>query len=71
LKRKFTLEFDEAPALVFVQHRVGTIMNGNAALYVDGRKVEGVRELSITASVGDVTSHEIEFITGMTKEAAE
>lgn len=59
---KFTLEFDKPPALLFVQERVGN----QFTLYEDGRKVTGIRALEILASVDDVTTHTVEFITGGT-----
>jgi uncharacterized protein (DUF169 family) len=71
MKRKFVLELDEAPALVFVQNRAGLCSFDNAVLYVDGEKVHGIRSLRIDASVDDITTHEIEYLTGMTKGDAE
>jgi hypothetical protein len=65
MKKKFILEFDEEPALVFIQHKTGSIV-GDAELYQDGIKVKGWRDLSIRASVDDFTTHEVEYITGQT-----
>jgi hypothetical protein len=61
---KFTLGFDKPPALLFVQERVGY----QFTLYEDGRKVTGIRTLEIIASMDDVTTHTVEFITGGTAE---
>ena len=61
--RKFILEFDEPPALVFVQHSVGD----NCEIYQDGQKLKGVRTITIRAEAGEATTHEIEFVTGATK----
>lgn len=67
MKRKFTLEFDEAPPLVFVQNRLGN----DFELYQDGKKVNGIRSLSINAGYDDFTTHEVEYMTGKTKEENE
>jgi len=67
MKRKFTLEFDEAPPLVFVQNRVGN----DFVLYQDGKEVRGIRSLLIRAGYDDATTHEVEYLTGKTKEENE
>jgi hypothetical protein len=67
IKKKFVLEFDEEPALVFVQRKFGTAV-GDAEFYQDGKKVNGWRTLSIDAGIDDLTTHQVEFITGATKE---
>lgn len=69
MKRKFTLEFDEVPALVFVQRRAGTVLGGNADIYVDGIIPDGVRRITIHAGIDDITTHEIEYLTGRTEGA--
>ncbi|MCM3492856.1 hypothetical protein M4D52_05300 [Paenibacillus lactis] len=63
-KEKFTLEFDESPALVFVQERG----SNKIKVYQDGIELHGVRAVDINAHVDDVTTHTIEFITGYTKD---
>lgn len=60
---KFTLEFDEPPALVFVQERG----SNKVKVYQDGVELHGVRAININAHVDDVTTHTIEYITGCTK----
>lgn len=67
MKRKFVLEFDEAPPLIFVQNRVGS----DCVLYQDGKKVNGIRSLRIYAGYDDATTHEITYLTGATKEESE
>ncbi|GMK47625.1 hypothetical protein PghCCS26_47550 [Paenibacillus glycanilyticus] len=64
MNRKFTLEFDKPPALLFVQERVGN----QFTLYENGRKVTGIRTLDINASYDDITTHKIEYITGGTTD---
>lgn len=63
----FTLNFDEPPALVFVQERTGTAMGKKIKVYQDGKEVHGVRAIDINASIDDVTTHTIEYATGCTK----
>lgn len=65
MEKKFTLSFDKEPALVFVQEKTGN----NFALYQDGKRVTGIRKVVIYADYQDVTTHEIEFLTGHTKES--
>lgn len=65
-KQKFILEFDEEPALVFVQHKTGDIRE--AELYQDGKKVKGWRSVRIKGAIDEFTSHEIEYLTGLTKD---
>lgn len=62
MKRKFILEFDEAPALVFVQKD----SKGIIEIYQDGQLLKGVRSIIIEASAGEVTTHAVEYITGRT-----
>lgn len=63
-KKKFVLEFDEAPALVFVQEKVGS----QCGIYQDGKEVKGVRNVRIYAAYDEATTHEIEYLTGATKQ---
>ncbi|MTH32972.1 hypothetical protein GL282_09730 [Veillonella dispar] len=63
-KEKFALEFDEPPALVFVQERG----SNKVRVYQDGVELHGVRAIDINAHVDDVTTHTIEYITGCTKK---
>lgn len=62
--KKFVLEFDEPPALVFVQHEVGCRFE----VYQDGKRLHGVRSIKIRAGIDEITTHEIELVTGKTKE---
>ena len=64
IKKKFIIELDEAPALLLIQKKTGW----NAEIYQDGEKLKGVRSATIRAAVGEATTHEIEFITGLTEE---
>lgn len=61
-KRKFILEYDEQPSLVFVQRK-----DGHAEIYQDGELVKGVRNISIDSGINDYTTHEIDYMTGHTK----
>jgi hypothetical protein len=61
-RQKFILEFDEPPALVFVQHAVGH----RCDVYQDGKKLKGVRAITIRAEANSPTTHVIEFATGLT-----
>lgn len=65
MKHKFILEFDDAPALVFVQRNA----RGSIEIYQDGKKLNGVRSIEIDAEVGEPTSHRVEYITGCTSKA--
>ena len=64
MKRKFVLEFDEAPALVFVQKN----FQGGIEIYQDGERVQGIRSIVIRAGVDEVTTHTIEYATGATRK---
>ncbi len=64
MKRKFVLEFDEVPPLVFVQYEVGNKFD----VYQDGENVRGLRHIKIYAGFDEVTTHEVEYLTGKTKE---
>jgi hypothetical protein len=66
MKKKFILEFDEEPALVFVQRKSGDIRN--AELYQDGEEVKGCRTVRIDAGLDNLTTHEIEYLSGSTKD---
>jgi hypothetical protein len=50
------------PPLLFVQNSVGN----NFTLYQEGKKVHGIRSVRINASYDDVTTHEVEYVTGAT-----
>lgn len=63
MNRKFTLEFDECPPLIFVQNKKGN----DITVYQDGNKVRGIRSIVIRAGYEDFTTHEIEYLTGATK----
>lgn len=60
---KFILEFDEPPALVFVQREVGSKFE----VYQDGKRLKSVLAVTIRARCGEFTTHEVEFLTGRTK----
>ena len=62
-KKKFILEFDEPPALIFIQEKAGP----KCEVYQDGERVEGIRSVKIIAAYDEPTTHEIEYLTGMTK----
>lgn len=62
-KEPFRLVLDEPPALVFVQRSAGSALE----VYQDGKRLEGVRAVTIRASVDSPTVHEIQFLTGLTK----
>lgn len=64
MKKKFILEFDEAPALVFVQKN----LQGGIEIYQDGEPVQGMRSIEIRAGVENVTTHRIEYVTGATSK---
>lgn len=66
MKKKFILEFDEEPALVFIQHKSGSI-TGDAQLFQDGREVKGWRSVVIRCGSDEITTHEVEYVTGATK----
>jgi hypothetical protein len=63
VKKKFILELDEEPALVFVQKG----LKCGFTLYQDGKEVKGIRNLKIYAGYDSITTHEIEYVTGATK----
>lgn len=63
MEKKFALEFEEEPVLVFVQHRLGDTFE----LYQDGEPVRGIREVNISAGYRIATEHEIKYLTGATK----
>ena len=63
MKRKYVLELDDKPALVFVQEQAGKYFK----VYQDGAEVKGIRTIKITANFDDHTTHEIEYLTGRTK----
>jgi hypothetical protein len=60
--KKYTLEFDETPSLIFVQGEVGN----DFKLYQDGEEVRGIRNIRIYAGYDDATTHEVEYLTGKT-----
>jgi hypothetical protein len=60
---RFVLEFDEPPALVFVQEKTGH----GAKVYQDGKELEGIKSIVIKADAGEFTTHTIEYLTGATK----
>ena len=63
-KGEFTLGFDEPPALVFVQEKAGT----RCEVYQDGVRLKGVRNVKISSGYDEPTTHEIEYLTGVTKK---
>ena len=58
-KKRVVLEFDEVSKLIFVQ---GSRFN-DKALYIDGKKVKGIRRTRIEASFDYITTHEVEYVT--------
>lgn len=65
LKKRIILEFDEVPKLIFVQ---GARLN-DRALYIDGKKVKGIRRVRIEAGLDEITTHEVEYVTHAAGEA--
>lgn len=65
MRKKFVLEFDKEPALVFIQHDG---KSSNFDVYQDGKLVEGIRSIDIDADFEFYTTHRIEYLTGHTKE---
>ncbi|HHY28444.1 MAG TPA: hypothetical protein GX523_17220 [Desulfitobacterium dehalogenans] len=63
LKKKFILEFDEEPSLLFVQEKG----KRHPTVYQDGEMVQGIRSIDISSSIDNITIHRIEFATGATK----
>ena len=63
-KKKFVIEFDEPPALIFIQEKAGP----KCEVYQDGKKVNGIRSVKIYADYDEPTTHEIEYLTGCTEE---
>lgn len=58
-----TMTFEGAPALVFVQEKVG----GICRIYQDGKELKGVRRITIDACAGEQTTHTVEYLTGHTE----
>jgi hypothetical protein len=59
MKKKFILEFDEAPAFVFVSE------NGqnNEKIYKNGEEVEHWQALRVNSELNEFTTHEIDYVT--------
>lgn len=68
MKKKFTLEFDKEPSLVFVHY--GNKPN-DFDVYQDGKLVKGIRNIDINADYESYTTHRIEYLTGFTKNKEE
>lgn len=68
-KKQYTLTFDSVPKLIFVS------MNGNLSkgesLYIDGKRVNGIKGLMICSHIDDATTHEVEYVTAMAGERRE
>ena len=58
MKKKFVLEFDEEPALVFVS-REGKGYTDE--LYINGELAQGVRDLQINSEVEGATEYEANY----------
>ena len=54
---------DEKAALLFVQKDMR-----NWVVYQDGKKVNGIRSITIRADAEGFTTHEIEYVTGATAD---
>lgn len=65
MNKKFSIEFDEVPSLLFVQRSVKL---GDFDVYQDGKIVNGIRYVDIDASYDSPTTHRIEYATGLTKK---
>jgi hypothetical protein len=59
-KKKFILELDEVPALVFVSKEG---IGRHDELYVKGEKVSGTKSVRIVSDLEEFTTHEVEYIT--------
>ncbi|MEH6941518.1 hypothetical protein [Bacillus sp. JJ722] len=66
-KKSFTLEFDEAPSLVFVYNQNASV-NEVDRLYQNGKEVTGWQNVVIESGIDYPTTHEIKYLTGCTKE---
>lgn len=66
---RFVLEFDEPPKLIFVSEK-GHPRKGDA-LYIDGKRVNGIKAVRIYSRVDEVTTHEVDFVTAMAGERRE
>nr|WGD61854.1 hypothetical protein P5648_13070 [Bacillus subtilis] len=53
----------DAP-LVFVQRKIGDVFD----VYQDGKRLRGIKRIHIDAAMGEVTTHDIEFVSGATEE---
>ncbi|MGY0700869.1 hypothetical protein ACW6VA_05995 [Bacillus subtilis] len=53
----------DAP-LVFVQRKIGDVFD----VYQDGKRLRGIKRIRIDAAMGEVTTHDIEFVSGATEE---
>ncbi|MEK4631437.1 MULTISPECIES: hypothetical protein [Bacillus] len=53
----------DAP-LVFVQRKIGDAFD----MYQDGKRLRGIKRIRIDAAMGEVTTHDIEFVSGATEE---
>lgn len=51
------------PSLLFIQE------NGDRfpKIYQDGKELKGVRSITIRSAYDDITTHEVEFVTGCTE----
>ncbi|MGX5574111.1 hypothetical protein ACWKTS_22530 [Bacillus toyonensis] len=58
-KKKFNLEFDEPPALVFVAHDTQPC----GEVYINGEKIHGVTEINIKASTEEFTNYTMSGFT--------
>ncbi|MEC1007960.1 hypothetical protein P9B01_02905 [Bacillus subtilis] len=62
---KETEEFAPIDApLVFVQRKIGDVFD----VYQDGKRLRGIKRIRIDAAMGEVTTHDIEFVSGATEE---
>jgi hypothetical protein len=59
VKKKFVLEFDEAPAFVYVCHELGKVQE---EIYLDGEKFKRWRSLELKTNMDDAPSYTINFI---------
>ena|SRR5699024_1385103 len=56
--------FDKDTSLVFIQRKTGD----DFTVLIDGKEVKGLRRITIHAGIEEFTTHEIEYVTGFTKE---
>ncbi|HDR7526741.1 MULTISPECIES: hypothetical protein [unclassified Bacillus cereus group] len=62
-KKKFILEFDEPPALVFVSHD-----GNNDVLYINGERVQNWTAVKIDSAIDKYTEYDLSLLALKPKE---